>query len=227
MNKNQPPYYWYDLTQGDTSYTYAVCRWGAGLAAATKALAALFERMAEYQLDATRDMARLTRDPSRAMESYNSYAGRMMQMQAELQGSVEKLTRDADLMYENLRREIDGDAAAPPNAPSPDVRPTMRYGQPASEGMRGPGDWRFDPNQGLPPSESPTAITKPPPYAPPSTNMSAPAAEAYPPAPAPLAAQPQPSMPRSAYPVASAAPSEAGAVQYGRDGYRRVARAKP
>lgn len=163
MNKNQTPYSWYDLTQGDSSYTYAVCRWGAGIAATTKALAGVFERLSDYQLDATRDMARLSRDPSRSAESYTTYAARMVQMQAEMQGSVEKLMREADLLYENLRREIDGDVPAPPSEVAGSaIDPSIRYGLPESQGVRDTSGGQFDSEQSLPSNVAPSFSAPPP-----------------------------------------------------------------
>ena len=147
---------WYDLSQPDANYVHTVCRWGAGLAATSKALAALFERMAEYQLQSTQDMARLARDPSRMAEAYSAYGARMMQMQAELQGAMEKVQRDADLLYENLRRSLDEVMSAPASSPmgAPTVSPMMKFGAAASEGVDGPGGWRFDPGQRIPGPDS-------------------------------------------------------------------------
>lgn len=150
---NQP---WYDLSQPDANYAHALCRWGAGVAATSKALAALFERMAEYQLQATQDMACLSRDPSRMAQAYADYGSRMMQMQAEMQGSMEKIQREADLLYENLRRGLDDAMTAPMTSPmgAAAVSPAMKYGAAASEGVDGPGGWRFDPSQRLPGADS-------------------------------------------------------------------------
>lgn len=147
---------WYDLSQPDANYAHAICRWGAGLAATSKALAALFERMAEYQLQATQDMARVSRDPSRMAQAYADYGSRMMQMQTEMQGSMEKIQREADLLYENLRRSLDDAVSAPLTNPmrAPLVSPEMKYGAAASVGVDGPGGWQFDPSQRLPGSDS-------------------------------------------------------------------------
>lgn len=147
-----PAYSWYDLSQPDANYANAVCRWGASLAATSKALAALFARMSEYQLQATQDMARLSRDPARLAQAYADYGSRMVQMQTEMQGSMEKIQREADLLYEELRRSLD-DAVSAPMISAVDraaVAPAMKYGAAASEGVDGPGGWRFDPSQGLP-----------------------------------------------------------------------------
>jgi hypothetical protein len=183
---------WYDFSQPGANYAHALCRWGAGMAAASKALAALFERMAEYQLQATRDMACVSRDPSRLAQAYADYGSRMMQMQAEMQGSMERIQREADLLYENLRRSLD-DAMAAPTAStlgSSSLSPAIKYGAAASEGVDGPGGWRFDPSQRLPAPDS----------RPPSPSMPhTPASSAFPPAAAtstaPASAPMWPSMP--------------------------------
>ena len=156
MSNSTGPSSWYDLSQPDANYAHAVCRWGAGLAATSKALAALFERMAEYQLQATQDMARLSRDPSRMAQAYADYGSRMMQMQTEMQGSMEKIQREADLLYENLRRSLDDTMSAPMTSPmgAPLISPAMKYGAAASAGVDGPGGWQFDPSQRLPGPDS-------------------------------------------------------------------------
>ena len=143
---------WYDISQLDGNYAHIVCRWGAGLAATSKALGALFERMAEYQLQATREIAGLSRDPSRMAQAYAEYGSRMVQMQTELQGSMERIQREADLLYESLRRSLDDVIPAPMTSPTGAsvVSPALKYGAAASAGVDGPGGWQFDPSQRLP-----------------------------------------------------------------------------
>jgi hypothetical protein len=150
------PYNWYDLSQPEANYAHTVCRWGAGLAATSKALAALFERMAEYQLQSTQDIARLARDPNHMAQAYADYGSRMMQMHTEMQGSMEKIQREADLLYENLRRSLDDAMSARVTSPmgAQVVSPAMKYGAAASAGVDGPGGWQFDPSQLLPGPDS-------------------------------------------------------------------------
>ena len=177
MSSSTAPSNWYDLSQPDANYAHTLCRWGAGLAATSKALAALFERMAEYQLQSTQDMARLSRDPSRMAEAYSVYASRMVQMQAEMQGAMEKIQRDADLLYENLRRSLDDAMSAPmiSRTATPVVSPAMKFGAAASEGVDGPGGWRFDPSQRIPgPDSLPIALTMPQAISAPTVAMGAP-----------------------------------------------------
>ena len=140
----------------DLSNTYALfapvgSRWAANLSATSKALAAYFERLSEYQLEASNEVSRMANDPSHALEAYATYTSRLMQMQAEMQAALQKIMGDTQLLYENIRRSVEGQLAAPGNSALGAVlAPGMKYGQAESENPGGPGDWRFDPVQGLP-----------------------------------------------------------------------------
>lgn len=141
------------------------CRWGADLAAASKALAAYFERLAEYQLEATNEMARVAKDPSRAAEAYSTYMQRLTQMYAEMQGALEKMMREAQWLAGSIYSGGTGPwpTGGPGTFGTPLV-PSLKYGQAASQNPSGPGDWRFDPGQSLPPANAPfgpSAVAEP------------------------------------------------------------------
>ena len=150
-----------------------VSTWGTYLPAASKALATYFDRLSEYQLEASNELSRIARDPSRAPEAYATYMARLMQMYGELQAAMQKFMSDAQQLYENMQRSVEGQLSAPGNTGSGAVlAPGMKYGQAESESPAGPGDWRFDPAQGLPLMDSslglpslatpiPTSITLP------------------------------------------------------------------
>ncbi len=128
-----------------------VSTWGTYLPAASKALATYFERLSEYQLEASNELSRLAADPSRAPEAYANYMSRLMQMYSELQAAMQKIMSDAQQLYENMQRSVEGQLSAPGNSALGAVlAPGMKYGQAGSENPGGPGDWRFNPGQGLP-----------------------------------------------------------------------------
>ena len=177
----------------------------ANLSATSKALATYFERLSEYQLEASNELSRLAADPSRAPEAYATYMSRLMQMQGDLQAAMQKIMGDAQQLYENMRRSVEGQLSAPGNSALGAVlAPGMKYGQAGSENPGGPGDWRFDPGQGLPlmdPTLGLPTLTTPAPASimPPSYSMPAfpmlpamPAMSAFSTAPWPATTAPPP-----------------------------------
>ncbi|MGE3848019.1 MAG: hypothetical protein AB7I01_14155 [Gammaproteobacteria bacterium] len=160
---------WYNNMHPDASYLDALTRLGGAMSTASKSLAGLFERLASHQLQATQEMTHVAQDPSRYPQAYAAWQARMVQLRAEMQGAMEKLQRDADLLYEELRRGVDSTARAPFETPmgmpadGSQVAPAMKFGSAASEGLDGPGGWRFDPGAvlGAPTASSPATAAAP------------------------------------------------------------------
>lgn len=146
-HENREQFDWYDFTDPQGAYRTAVCRWGAAMAAYAKAMGALFELAADYQLDATRSMARMPKDPAALAQWFTSAFDRKMALWNELQPIMERMQRDADLMYERIRREVDAESAGgdPGEAAGGgSVDPGRRYGHPAAEGSHGGGGEQHD-----------------------------------------------------------------------------------
>lgn len=142
---------WLDVPSKDLLGPDIVSQWGGNFAATSTSLATYFERLSEYQLEASNELSRLAADPSRAPEAYATYMSRLMQMYSELQAAMQKIMGDTQQLYENMQRSVEGQLAAPGNSALGAVlAPGMKYGQAESENPGGPGDWRFDPVQGLP-----------------------------------------------------------------------------
>jgi hypothetical protein len=247
----------YIAGQTGDSCPNADCGWGATLSAISKNLATYFERLSEYQLEASNELSRLATDPSRAPEAYATYMSRLMQMQSELQAAMQKNMVDAQQLYENSRRSVEVQLAAPGNGGLGGVvAPGMKYGQPGSRNPGGPGDWSFDPVQGLPLMDSslslPSLATPAP--APASTMLPWSSIPAFPMMPvfsptlssasaglplddtidkdvlsarAELRGSVLPPAPQLGYTMPRTDATATSGIKYRCDGYRRVARAKP
>ena len=196
----------------DSSNSYSVfppigSHWCGWRAAFESALSTYINRLSEYQLEASNELSRLAADPSRAPEAYATYMARLTQMYSEWQAAMQKLMADAQRLYENMQRNVEGQLFAPGNSGLGAVlAPGMKYGQAGSENPGGPGDWRFDPAQGLPLMDA--SVVGPAPVMPTPASVTLPATSipAFPTRPA------MPSMPSMPLLTAFTTPSPAGAA---------------
>lgn len=139
------------MSNNELTDPFNLSQWGGNFVTTSKALADYFNRLSEYQLEAGNELSRLAADPSRAPEAYATYMARLTQMYNEWQVAMQKLMADAQQLYETMQRNVEGQVFAPGNSGLGAVlAPSMKYGQAGSENPGGPGDWRFDPAQGLP-----------------------------------------------------------------------------
>jgi hypothetical protein len=99
---------WYDEVEAGEWYVHAVTRWAAMGAAYARAMKAWLELAATYQEEMGRDLARMGRNPMTALETYRAMWERSMAGWSELLPLPERMQRDADLLYERLRREAEG-----------------------------------------------------------------------------------------------------------------------
>ncbi len=194
----------HNSTQDDVLRPSQSCGWVTNLTSTSKALSTYFERLSEYQLEASNELSRLAADPSHAPEAYATYMARLTQMYSEWQAAMQKLMADAQQLYEIMQRNVEGQLSAPGNTGlGTALAPGMKYGQARSENPGGPGDWRFDPAQGLPLMDASVIAPNPITATPASVTLSVTSTPAFP---------AMPSMPMMPLLTAFTTPSPASAA---------------